>query len=235
MILDYDGTLTPIRPRPEQAVLSHSGRRLLDALSRRHRVVLLSGRDVASLRRLAGPGSRVGLVGTHGAECSNLGRFRLVPRARERRLRRERDAALRSLRRAIPKIPGVQLEAKALSLALHFRRARLSPRQERALLRTFRSLARRGASPGLWAFQAGKKMIDWKPRGFDKGSAVRSLRRRFKGMPVLVAGDDLTDRDAFRAAGRGAFRAAVGKTLRNEPGVQRFAGPAAFLRFLSRW
>ncbi|MGH8721137.1 MAG: trehalose-phosphatase, partial [Burkholderiales bacterium] len=61
VFLDYDGTLTPIVERPEDAVLAAQTRAVLRALGQRHAVAIVSGRDLADVR------ARVGLEGLHYA------------------------------------------------------------------------------------------------------------------------------------------------------------------------
>jgi trehalose 6-phosphate phosphatase len=232
LLLDYDGTLAPICPRPEQAVLAAGTRTLLCRLSRRHQVVLLSGRDVASLRRLARPGKRVGLVGTHGAEAANLGGFRLLSLGRMRRLRSELSVILKALKAEFGGNPRLQIEAKTVSVALHYRRARVSPWEELDLRKRFRRCVGRTGKGKNWNFQEGKKMIDLRPRGFDKGKAVKTLCQRFPDLRPLVAGDDLTDLAAFRAVGPSGVRVAVGSALRGERCDRWLPSVSAFRRYL---
>jgi trehalose 6-phosphate phosphatase len=233
MLLDYDGTLTPIRPRPEQAILAPKTRSLLERLAHQHRVVLLSGRDLKALRHLARPGRTIGMVGTHGAEGVNLRGFHPMNSARAARFRRQRNKAAVVLRRVYGNARGMEVEVKSLSVALHFRRARLSSLEEKDLIKAFRNLVRKATPPGEWVLQRGRKVLEWKPRGFNKGRAVREIRGKFPGWKVLVAGDDLTDLDAFRAAGRGAIRVGVGKSVPKIMCDRWFRGPGGFLRYLA--
>src|SRR6185369_6443280 len=90
---------------------------------------------------------------------------------------------------------GLIVEAKPLSIALHYRRA---PALEERILAFMRALARR---PGFM-LQRGKMVAELRPAGADKGDALKALMRepRFMGARPLFVGDDLTDEHAFAAA-----------------------------------
>ena len=87
LFLDFDGTLTPIVPRPSQAKLSRSVRETLRKLARRMPVVVISGRAPKDLRRRVGL-KEVCYVGHHGLSCLEAGRNVLATMAG--RLRRNR-------------------------------------------------------------------------------------------------------------------------------------------------
>src|SRR5690349_6959406 len=72
LFLDYDGTLTPIVPNPEDARLSEAMRATLAELARRYPVAVVSGRDLpvlADFLRLEG----LFLAGSHGFDIQGLG------------------------------------------------------------------------------------------------------------------------------------------------------------------
>src|SRR6516165_12394943 len=117
VFLDYDGTLTPIVSRPENAWLSESMRETLRSLAARLPVAILSGRDLDDVRgRVYVDG--IVYAGSHGFDIAGAGG-----------LRRELgdtylpvlDAAETELREALDEIPGSQLERKHFSVAAHYR------------------------------------------------------------------------------------------------------------------
>src|ERR1044071_4333598 len=117
VFLDYDGTLTPIVNRPEDAWLSDSMQQTLRSVAARAPVAILSGRDLADLR------GRVhidGIVyaGSHGFDIAAPGRLR---RQLGSAYLPQLDAAERELRQALDDIPGAQLERKHFSVAAHYR------------------------------------------------------------------------------------------------------------------
>src|SRR5919106_322103 len=65
VFLDYDGTLTPIVNRPEDAVISHGMRRTVRALAGRCPVCVVSGRDRRVVQELIGLDDLI-VAGSHG-------------------------------------------------------------------------------------------------------------------------------------------------------------------------
>jgi trehalose-phosphatase len=203
---DYDGTLVPIQPTPEEAVADDATRAALSRLAGMEgvRTAIVSGRPVAQLRELL-PVPGLWLIGTHGLELGTPDGDTLEALDRE-----ACTAALDGLRRravAIEKLhPGTRVEDKGPALALHTRLA------ERAVAAGAAELFERAAAevPGF-SVMAGKEVLEARPDGADKGSAVRRLRA--PGETVLYVGDDVTDEDAFAAlaADREAVTVRVGR------------------------
>src|SRR3712207_3332956 len=65
VFLDYDGVLTPIVDRPEDAVMSDGMREAVQALAQRCSVCVVSGRDRPVVQQLMGVDSLV-VAGSHG-------------------------------------------------------------------------------------------------------------------------------------------------------------------------
>src|SRR5215216_5954291 len=65
VFLDYDGTLTPIVNRPEDAVISHGMRRTVRELAGRCPVCVISGRDRQVVQELMGLDNLI-VAGSHG-------------------------------------------------------------------------------------------------------------------------------------------------------------------------
>jgi trehalose 6-phosphate phosphatase len=200
LFLDYDGTLSPIAPRPDLAALPEETRELLRSLADRMPVVILSGRgreDVAALVDLPG----LAYAGSHGHDIAGPGSLRLevgegIPEKIER--------AAERLRRELGGIEGVLVEPKRFAISIHFRLAeeRRVPEIERAVD------AAAAAEPGLRKGH-GKKLFELRPDlDWDKGKALLwlldALGLDLPGTVPFYIGDDLTDEDAFRAVrGRG--------------------------------
>ena len=183
--LDFDGTLTPLRPRPGQVRLASSTRALLEALARKPgvTVAVVSGRALPDLRRRAkARGVRLG--GNHGLELEDW----VHPAARAARPRLAAAAA--ELRRLYPRL---LVEDKRWSVSIH--RAPAPP--VLALARRLRLHAR-----------VGKRVVELLPTAkWHKGHALRKLA---DGGRILYAGDDATDELAFRLLGRKALTVKVG-------------------------
>jgi len=195
LFLDFDGTLAPIRPRPEDAHLNDSTRRVLARLARnpRARVWLISGRRLADVRLKTGvPG--VCYIGLHGSE--GCGRTTLNPRAQ-----RLIDRVKRKLGRLVEDIPGIRIEDKGAVVGVHYRGA-----EDRAISR-----ARASLRTALSGFNGSVRVMEGKQAweilpvsAGNKGTAVRRELSRF-GRSVLpvYAGDDATDEPAFAALAHG--------------------------------
>jgi trehalose 6-phosphate phosphatase len=176
ILLDVDGTLAPIVPRPEQAEVPEESRAELRRLAARYALVAcISGRTGADARRLVGVDG-IFYVGVHGLE--------LAPDA---------DAWRAPLRR----FAGIEwpwIEDKGLTVALHWREAD----HEDAARAELAEVAEQARSLGLEA-RWGRKVLELRPPvEADKGTAVRSLLAEHRLRRALYAGDDTTDLDAFR-------------------------------------
>ncbi|HZK48166.1 MAG TPA: trehalose-phosphatase [Thermoleophilia bacterium] len=196
LFFDVDGVLASIRPRPEEAAVPRTVRRLLVDLVPAYRLVAaVSGRSLEeAVAMVDTPG--VVVVGDHGRETRDEHGRVTRSRAAERGLIREAAAVLggdAGLRRA-----GVRIEEKPASIALHVRGAADIARAETAALEAAAAVGRRF---GLTVRQ-GRSVIDLKIPGVDKGTAVERLVARYGVESVLYVGDDTTDVDAMRALAR---------------------------------
>ncbi len=195
LFLDFDGTLSPLVDRPELASLPDETRRALVALATRPRTVI----GVVSGRALADLSARVGIpgliyAGNHGLEISGPSFSFLEPEAaaRQQALWRLSECLISRLEA----LPGVLVEYKGLTTAIHIRRA--APPAARQVERVLQDLI--PSSHPLFRVTTGIKTFEVRPRvNWNKGSAVRWIRARL-GIPDSLAiylGDDLTDEDAF--------------------------------------
>ncbi len=198
VLLDVDGTLAPIAPRPEEAEVPLETRRAVAALTVRSgvQVVLVSGRAAADARRLVSV-ANVWVIGNHGYEVLGPNGEEVV----DPHLAPYRAAVAHAARRLEPQlspVPGVILEDKGWTLSIHYRLA------DRAVVPRVRGIVEEVAlSLGL-KMTDGKEVLEVRPpASVDKGTAVLSLvtrlgLRRDHGAAVFL-GDDRTDEDAFRA------------------------------------
>jgi trehalose 6-phosphate synthase/phosphatase len=209
LFLDYDGTLTPIVRRPEEAVLSDAARRALQDAARSQfiDVVIVSGRGLADLERLVDIAGLI-YVGNHGFEARgpgfefhhhDTGRYAAALTAAVRRLERL-------------EIAGAHVEPKGASLSYHVREMPVA-RREAAMRRAGAVLARSGLRVTYGrSIVEGRPPVDW-----DKGRAVLHVLVRRHGadwpssVRALYIGDDTTDEDAFRSL-RG-----IGRSIRVGP------------------
>ena len=190
-----DGTLLHIAPRPDAVEV---GADLVAVLGRLRTafggaLALISGRPIAELDRMFAP-LHLSVAGLHGLERRDAGG----------QLHRLGSAqSLDSLRAAFSDFaarnPGVLIEDKGLSLALHYRQAREVEGAARDFVRDL--LARQNVELRLLE---GKMVIEVKPPLADKGSTVEAFLAEppFVGRRPLFIGDDVTDEDAFRLVNR---------------------------------
>lgn len=209
---DFDGTITPVRPRPADAELSQQLRTLLRSLSKKDAffVGIISGRSLAELRRKVGIKELI-FAGNHGLEIVYNNKKFVYPTAK--RFIPLISAIARNLNRRLGPFPGAILEEKRLSLSLHYR---LIKNRNLARLRAvFLQTVRPYLAARKLRLTHGKKVWDLRPAlDWDKGRAVIWLVRKLKAknMLTLYIGDDLTDEDGFRAVNKiGGISILVGK------------------------
>ena len=181
LAFDYDGTLAPIVPAPEQAVMRLKTRSLLEALARRCPCVVISGRARAdAVRRLRGV-EAVEVIGNHGIEPWQTSPRGLLLVRRWRRL----------LERQLAPFTGVTVEDKVHSLAVHYRRSREKKKARAAILRATVALGDVRLIPG-------KQVVNLLPTDAPhKGIALERARARFACDTAVYVGDDETDEDVF--------------------------------------
>jgi trehalose 6-phosphate phosphatase len=76
LLMDYDGTLTPIMKRPEEAALSASMKRILAQLLKIYPIAIISGRSLKDIRTLVGL-KKIYYAGNHGLEIYGPGLFKV--------------------------------------------------------------------------------------------------------------------------------------------------------------
>src|SRR4029453_3334756 len=195
VLLDYEGTLTPIVSHPEDAWLPESMRQTLRSLAARVPVAILSGRDLDDVRgRVLVEG--IVYAGSHGFDIVGAGGLRRELGAAYLPVL---DTAEMELREALDEISGAQLERKHFSVAAHYRNV-----SEHDAFKV--ALAVDAVAAGHRELRRinGKKVYELLPDiDWNKGKAVLWLLdtlelERGKAFPIFI-GDDRTDEDAFRA------------------------------------
>ncbi len=190
VFLDVDGTLLDIADAPHRVVVNDRILRLLRSLLRRHdgAVALVSGRSVADLDRLFEP-EILPAAGLHGAERRDARGVlhRHIPNGRL-------DALRGALAAFEAEHPGTLVEDKGAALALHYR---LAPGAASAARRCLE--AEVGRMGGDFVLQEGKCVLEIKPAGVTKATAIAEFMREepFAGRGPVFLGDDLTDEDGF--------------------------------------
>lgn len=234
LFLDYDGTLSPIAPRPDLATLDDAARAVVARAARRLPVAIISGRDRADVERLVAIAG-LATAGSHGFDIRLADGREMVSAALDT-FGAVLDAAASRLAADLEGVAGALLERKRFSLAVHYRLA--APAEAGvvcdAVARLLAESPRLTMTPGKMVFELLPK-LDW-----DKGKAVLWLRHALalEQAPPLFIGDDVTDEDAFRAVhgiGIGIVVAdPAADPHRRTAASYRLDDPPAVLRFLER-
>jgi trehalose 6-phosphate phosphatase len=226
LLLDVDGTLVDIAPKPDDVSVPPSLRRALARLVERTggAVALVSGRSVADLDRMFAP-LRLATVGGHGAE--------IRPVVGPKPSSRGAPALAAELRRRLLAIagPGVLAEDKGYSVALHYRAA---PEQEEFVRDAVADICAE-PWPEPVEILPGKAVVEVKPAGFSKATGVQELMSRppFAGRTPIFIGDDTTDESVFAIMPKfDGIAFSVGRPVAGA--VQHFDTPADVRDWLDR-
>jgi trehalose 6-phosphate phosphatase len=192
VLLDIDGTLLDLMPTPREVWVPPGLAKTLNRLLVRTNgaLALVSGRSLNDIDLIFAP-DLFPAVGGHGAE------MRIDPDSEAVAAHAPpMDKELKRRLAAIAKLsPGILLEDKGYSLALHYR---LAPHAEKAIYAAV-SLIRADLPNAPIEVLPGKCVCEIKHSGFTKASGVRELMTHepFKGRRPLFIGDDVTDETVF--------------------------------------
>ncbi|HEY8976543.1 MAG TPA: trehalose-phosphatase [Burkholderiaceae bacterium] len=186
---DFDGTLAPIRPRPDDVHVSATIALRLEKLARVRPVAIVTGRQIADVRERLGF-TPSWIIGNHGAEDdgdpAGAARARAALDALRERVRARADGLAGA---------GVLVEDKGQSLALHFRTA-----PDRAAASALIEEVMAGFTSTLHVF-GGKLVYNAVAADApDKAVAVQRLIERAGAHAAFFAGDDVNDEPVFAAA-----------------------------------
>jgi trehalose 6-phosphate phosphatase len=183
LAFDFDGTLAPIVADRDRAEMRPRTARLFAKVCERYPSAVISGRAKADVARRLGAAPVRFLIGNHGLE----------PGTRLSTFGRQVERARPLLETALIALPGVDIEDKRYSLAVHYRRAREKPRAREAIRRAVAAL------PVPMRVIPGKLVINVVPEAApSKGDALVALRERADADVAMYIGDDVTDEDVFR-------------------------------------
>lgn len=218
--LDYDGTLAPIVDEPSQAVPHPDAPALLKHLASQYPVWIVTGRHLRDLSAFL-PDVPLRAIGLHGAQTGIIGqntRSRLADAAR---------AVLSRMRDRVPAIDGVRVEDKEHTFAVHYRGA-----QNEDAIRENLEAWLADLPDGFEAIR-GKCVVELRPQGLDKGTAVLEVARQFPDRTPVYLGDDVTDEDAFLALDGDAVTVKIGGG--DTAARYRLPDPEAVVRYLTRY
>ncbi len=181
---DFDGTLAPIVDHPHLARMRGPTRRLLKRVASLYPCIVVSGRNREDVVRRMHGVPLAGIFGNHGAEADGK-------EHEDRRIKHWKAA----LEAEIGGLPGVWVEDKGTSLAVHYRQS-LRPAQ------SVRRITEAVAKLNEVRTFGGKKVVNLVVDGAPtKADAVVAERDRLRCNRVLYLGDDENDEDAFGMKG----------------------------------
>jgi trehalose 6-phosphate phosphatase len=194
--LDVDGTLLEIAETPSAVKVDTCLLELIAQLYRRSAgaAALVSGRSLTDLDALLGL-PRLPMAGQHGLERRDVaGRLWIhaAPPA-------AKYAIKEALAPVLARHPGLLLEDKGLTLALHYRQALHLAGYVHRLMGQLAAAAAAGLE-----LQRGKRVVEVKPAGIDKGTAISEYMQEspFLGRIPVFIGDDLNDEHGFAEVNR---------------------------------
>jgi trehalose 6-phosphate phosphatase len=184
LAFDYDGTLAPIVEDADHAYMGATTRDLMWQVAQHYPVIVITGRaQPDALRRVRGVGIYE-VVGNHGIE----------PRYAANRYAEQVRCWRPVLDACAAAWPGIVVEDKIFSIAVHYRQA-LEP--ERARI----SILEAAATLEDARVIGGKMVVNIVPRGgVDKGTALERERQHMHCSRAIYVGDDETDEDVFSRA-----------------------------------
>ncbi len=191
ILLDVDGSILDVAPTPQAVRVPATLRRTLELLFRRTggAVAFVSGRKLNELDSMFAP-LQLPAIGGHGAELRvKAGAVGSPPVAPLDFILKRKLAAVTQL------APGIVVEDKGYSLALHYR---LAP-DKGGMVREYAEAVCSDHANGLTELLPGKLMLEVKQTGFNKATAVRELMTHcpFAGRRPIFIGDDVTDGVVF--------------------------------------
>ena len=228
LFLDFDGTLVEIAERPDAVVvpsdLGATLRALRDRLGRA--LAIVTGRSIAVIDGFLAP-DRFDVAGLHGAEYRLAGELFPCRPQDHPKLRQ----AIEELEERFASEPGILIEDKGCSVAVHWR---LAPEAEELASQTIIEMA--AALGSAYRLQLGKAVAEVLPARASKGGIIRHFLTEgpYRDRKPIFIGDDLTDEQAFEVV-----EALGGVPVRVGPGPTRARyrvnAPSALRELLARW
>jgi trehalose 6-phosphate phosphatase len=206
LFLDVDGTLLDIAPQPDGVTVTTDLLDILSGLSLygNGAIALISGRPISELDTMFSP-IRICIAGLHGLERRDY----------EGRIHSHQmpDGDFQVVKRKLVEFagqyPGILIEDKGPSIAVHYR---LAPQHRQLLENVIRDCMDKITRD--FHLQSGKMVFEIKPKGKDKGTAIAEFieEKPFLHRKPVFIGDDITDEDGFMVINQiGGYSIKVGE------------------------
>ena len=192
---DYDGTLTPIVQRPDLAKISPEMKEIIRQLSLKYKCAIVSGRGRRNLQTLVDlPG--IFYAGDHGLDIIGPDISMIHPKVKKFFPLIQNIS--KTLDKLLSHIPGVIVEKKKMSVAIHYRQ--VSKEDLPGLKLPLKKILKENREN--IRILKGKKVVEFLPNiEWNKGKAVlwilNTLGLDWSRCKIFYLGDDTTDEDAF--------------------------------------
>ncbi|HSU70823.1 MAG TPA: trehalose-phosphatase [Micrococcaceae bacterium] len=204
--MDFDGTLSPLVARAEDARPLPAAAAAFAAVAGlpRTTTALISGRALASLRAVASPPAGTLMIGSHGAEVwLGHGAPPLMLDEHATHLLAQVTGIVQDL---VAAYPGTVLEKKPAGVVLHTRLAE----DDVAAAAVEEAHRKLDGLDGAHVSE-GKRVLEVSVVRADKGQGLRQLQEVSGATAVIFAGDDVTDEHGFAALGPSDVGVKVGQ------------------------
>jgi trehalose 6-phosphate phosphatase len=219
LFLDLDGTVLDLMPTPRSVWIPKETIEAIGAVADKldGALAILSGRSLEDIDRILAP-LRLPAAALHGAELRRRGGGRVSDGGSP-----PPERLIAALGAFVDARPGLSLEDKGASVAIHYRS---TPQRESEVRERVAGLVEQFAP--THELQPGKMVVEVRPRGCHKGGALDLLMEEppFAGRRPVVLGDDLTDEFAFEAAvARGGDAILIGEISRASAATYALPNP----------
>ena len=221
LMLDFDGTLVSIAPTPHEVHVSKEIPKLLQNLSQRHQVFIVTGRHSADVQNLIQP-ALVPVIGLHGLEWPN----------EETPLRNPfLDNILLDLKPLVRRFTKLFIEDKEQIISIHTRL--LEPHEIPIAQKELKHFLESTLSPvPELCILEGHHIFEVRPKEASKAFAVKKLMAKFPNLYPVCIGDDIADEEAFLEIGNLGTCVRVGPPHVHTRAQMRLSTPADVLELL---
>lgn len=200
LVLDIDGTLSPIAPTPDEAKLYPGIAAFLEQAKRSTHVAILTGRAIESGAAMVNVDG-ITYIGSHGLEWSSglptPQTTKIIPEALS--FIEPGQHLLDLAEHQLTGFPGLLVERKRIGGSIHYRLCSDQERARQAIV----SLLSEPARQVHMRLSEGKKTVEIRPLlAVDKGQSLKRFAQQYGLRGVVFAGDDVTDLDAIMEVAR---------------------------------
>jgi len=202
LFLDYDGTLAPFNPRPEEAYALENSVQILKKLadSEKFKLSFVSGRSLNGLRQMLDI-KNANYTGSHGLELKLSFEEEIIYPFQQGSIDQESVEIYKAVKEEFKNKEDLRLEDKGFGLALHCGKSVSEQKTAEELKERFKDTD--------YHILAGRKIVEIRPKGWGKGKAVNYISERMAEHYAvsdylrIYIGDDSTDEDAFKVIENG--------------------------------